>query len=101
MRNTLKYVADKERKPFAADLKTIYQAPTEESALEALERVTEKWSEKYPNSMKSWKQNWDAISRECETFSVKLTTIRSFYDKINIIRRAFYYGKTKETGSQS
>lgn len=38
---------------------------------------------------------------ECETFSVKLTTIRSFYDKINIIRRAFYYGKTKETGSQS
>ena len=39
--------------------------------------------------------------RECETFSVKLTTIRSFYDKINIIRRAFYYGKTKETGSQS
>ena len=39
-------------------------------------------------------------NRECETFSVKLTTIRSFYDKINIIRRAFYYGKTKETGSQ-
>ena len=62
VRNTLKYVADKDRKPFATDLKTIYQAPTEESALEALERVTEKWSEKYPNSMKSWRQNWDAIS---------------------------------------
>lgn len=62
IRNTMKYVADKDRKPFAADLKTIYQAPTEEKALEALERVTEKWSPKYPNSMKSWKQNWDAIS---------------------------------------
>lgn len=62
VRNTLKYVADKERKPFAADLKTIYQAPTEESALEALGRVTEKWGGKYPNPMKSWKQNWDAIS---------------------------------------
>ena len=49
-------------KPFCADLKTIYQAPTEEKALDALERVTEKWSEKYPNSMRSWKQNWDAIS---------------------------------------
>lgn len=58
----MKYVADKDRKPFCADLKTIYQAPTEEKALDALERVTEKWSEKYPNSMKSWKQNWDAIS---------------------------------------
>lgn len=63
MRNTLKYVADKDRKPFAADLKTIYQAPpTEESAPEVLERVTEKWGEKYPNPMKSWRQNWDAIS---------------------------------------
>ena len=62
VRNTLKYVADKDRKPFANDLKTIYQAPSEEQALEALERVTGKWSVKYPNSMKSWKQNWDAIS---------------------------------------
>ena len=62
VRNTLKYVADKDRKPFATDLKTIYHAATEEKALEALERVTEKWTEKYPNSMKSWKQNWDAIS---------------------------------------
>jgi len=62
VRNTLKYVADKDRKPFATDLKTIYQAPSEETALEALEKVTEKWTEKYPNSMKSWKQNWDAIS---------------------------------------
>lgn len=61
VRNTMKYVADKDRKPFAADLKTIYQSPTEEKALEALERVTEKWNTKYPNSMKSWKQNWDAI----------------------------------------
>lgn len=55
-------MADKDRKPFATDLKTIYQAPTEEKALEALEKVTDKWSERYPNSMKSWRQNWDAIS---------------------------------------
>ena len=61
VRNTMKYVADKDRKPFAADLKTIYQSPTEEKAREALEQVTEKWNKKYPNSMKSWKQNWDAI----------------------------------------
>lgn len=62
VRNTLKYVANKDMKPFAADLKTIYHAPSEEKALTALEKVTLKWSEKYPNSMKSWKQNWDAIS---------------------------------------
>lgn len=62
VRNTLKYVADKDRKPFATDLKTIYQASNEGAAREALERVTAKWTEKYPNSMKSWFQNWDAIS---------------------------------------
>ena len=30
--------------------------------MEALERVTTKWSPKYPNSMKRWKDNWDCIS---------------------------------------
>lgn len=40
--------------PILSDLKTIYQA--------ALDRVTEKWSPKYPNSMKRWKDNWDAVS---------------------------------------
>ena len=52
VRNTLKYVSDKDRKAFATDLKTIYQAPDEKKALVALEHVTEKWTPKYPNSMK-------------------------------------------------
>lgn len=62
VRNTLKYVPDKDRKLFANDLKSIYQAPDEAKALEALTHVTEKWSVKYPNAMKSWEKNWDAIS---------------------------------------
>ena len=49
-------------KAFATDLKTIYQATDEKKALEALERVTAKWTPKYPNSMKRWKDNWDSIS---------------------------------------
>ena len=62
VRNTLKYVSHKDRKPFATDLKTIYHASNEQKALEALDRVTAKWTEKYPNAMKSWMTNWDAIS---------------------------------------
>ena len=62
VRNTLKYVPDKDRKLFANDLKSIYQAPDETKALEALTRVTEKWSGKYPNAMRSWEKNWDSIS---------------------------------------
>lgn len=62
VRNTLKYVADKDRKPFANDLKRIYKAPNEQRAAEIRDEVTEKWSEKYPNAMRSWKVNWDAIT---------------------------------------
>lgn len=61
-RNTLKYVPYKDMKPFAADLKTIYLAADEKKALEHMDRVEEKWSGKYPGALKSWRQNWDAIS---------------------------------------
>ena len=59
--NTLRYVPDKGRKAFATDLKIICQAPDEKKALIALDRVPEKWATKYQNSMKRWKDNWDAI----------------------------------------
>ena len=61
VRNTLKYVSDKDRKAVSTDLKTIYHAANEEKALEALEKVTEKWTPKYPNSMKRWHDNWDVL----------------------------------------
>jgi putative transposase len=62
VRNTMKYVADKDKKLLATDLKTIYGAPNEEKARERLDEVSEKWAEKYPNALKSWFKNWDAIS---------------------------------------
>lgn len=62
VRNTLKYVASKDMKPFAADLKTIYHAPTADSGYERMLEVTEKWESHYPNAMKSWAVNWDVIS---------------------------------------
>lgn len=98
VRNTMKYVSDKDKKLFCADLKTIYQAPTEEKALAALERVTEKWSEKYPNSMKSWKQNWDAISpifkfstivRKVIYTTNAIESLNAAYRKLNRQRNVF------------
>ena len=62
VRNTLKYVANKDMKAFAKDLKTIYTAPDEKSALAQLDHVTDKWSPQYPYAMKRWSDNWDAIS---------------------------------------
>ena len=61
VRNTLKYVADKDRKAFASDLKKIYNAPSEKEGREMLDEVTQKWDEKYPRAMKRWYDNWDAV----------------------------------------
>ena len=62
VRNTLKYVPNNDMKAFAKDLKTIYTAADEKTALTNLEKVTEKWKDQYPYAMTRWNDNWDAIS---------------------------------------
>ena len=74
VRNTLKYVADKDKKTFAADLKKIYNAASEPAGREMLDSISEKWSEKYPNAMKSWYKNWDAITPIFK-FSAEVRTV--------------------------
>lgn len=98
VRNTLKYVPDKDRKAFAADLKTIYHASDEEKARLALDRVTEKWITKYPNSMKRWYDNWDAITpifkfspdvRKVIYTTNAIESLNSTYRKLNRQRSVF------------
>lgn len=62
VRNTLKHVANKDMKAFAADLKTIYQASNLTNAEAALDRVNSIWSEQYPHAMERWYKNWAAIT---------------------------------------
>lgn len=62
VRNTLKHVAEKDKKAFANDLKSIYHAPNEEAGYERMHTVTDKWQDRYPNAMKRWEENWDVIS---------------------------------------
>ncbi len=64
-----KYVIEKNKKEFVNDLKTIYHAPSKDTALEALDRVSEKMENDYPNAMKSWYKNWDVISPIFKFFS--------------------------------
>ena len=52
----------KEKKEFASDLKSVYLAVIETQVLENLDKVNEKWEEKYPNSMISRYQNWDVLT---------------------------------------
>lgn len=62
VRNTLKYVANKDMKDFAKDLRTIYTAPDEKAAIKRLEEVDKKWTPRYPAAMKRWFDNWDVIT---------------------------------------
>ena len=45
-----------------ADLKLVYAAPTEETALNELELFKDKWDSKYPKIYKSWNDNWATLS---------------------------------------
>lgn len=62
IRSSTKYVSYKDIKAFTADLKPVYKAPTEESALDALAQCQDKWGKKYPLAIKSWRTNWDGLS---------------------------------------
>ena len=62
VRNTLKYVSNKDMKAFAKDLRGIYTAPDEKAALTRPFAVTAKWEPLYPAAMKRWRDNWDVIS---------------------------------------
>ncbi|MEN2773862.1 IS256 family transposase [Acetivibrio clariflavus] len=98
VRNTLKYVADKDKKAFAADLKSIYQAPSEEAGYAQMKEVTEKWQEHYPNAMKSWTANWDVISpifkfsadvRKVIYTTNAIESLNSTYRRLNSKRSVF------------
>ena len=98
VRNTLKYVAYKDMKPFANDLKGIYLAPDEKTGYEELEKVRKKWEKIYPNVMKSWEVNWDVLSpifkfsrevRKVIYTTNAIESLNSTYKKLNSQRSVF------------
>ena len=62
LRNSLKYVNWKDRKAIAADLKTIYSAPTEDAAQIALAAFRATHDAKHPAIGRSWEANWDSLT---------------------------------------
>jgi len=61
VRQTLKFIPHKHKKAFAASLKEIYNAPTEEVALTALKQAKKDWSD-YALYLKSWETNWTELA---------------------------------------
>ncbi|QJB30803.1 IS256 family transposase [Chitinophaga oryzae] len=82
IRNSIRYIASKDQKPFMADLKPVYQAVSKEEAESQLDQLDEKWGKKYPVVIDSWRRNWD-----------KLTT---YFQYSEAIRRLIYTTNTIE-----
>jgi transposase-like protein len=62
LRNTYKYVAEKNMKAVRDDIRPIYKATNKDMATKALEKFEEKWKSKYPVVVNSWIRNWDKLS---------------------------------------
>lgn len=62
IRNSLKYVTNKDRSEFMKDLKPVYQATTIEQGETNLGKCEEKWGKKYAVVIKSWQKNWHKLS---------------------------------------
>ena len=61
VRHSLRYVSWKQRKEVAADLKSIYNAPTVDQAEASLISFANKWDASHPTISKSWRNNWERI----------------------------------------
>ena len=55
LRNSSKYVSYKDLKALMTDLKAVYAAVDEQSALDALDAFSQRWDKKYPKISQSWR----------------------------------------------
>lgn len=62
IRNSLKYIASKDKATFMKDLKRVYRAVSKAEAERELEELEQKWDKKYPIVIRSWKNNWPELS---------------------------------------
>ncbi|ECC2479641.1 IS256 family transposase [Salmonella enterica] len=81
VRNSLRFVSWKDYKAVTRDLKAVYQAATEEAALQALETFSAAWDERYPQISRSWQTNWHNLA----TFFAYPTDIRKVIYTTNAI----------------
>jgi transposase-like protein len=58
LRNSFRYASKKHWPAIAKDLKPIYTAPSESSALDAFVAFSEQWGQRYPAIIRLWESAW-------------------------------------------
>lgn len=61
VRHSLNYVSWKQRREVAADLRSIYTAPTAEAAEQSLNEFAGKWDKSHPTISQVWRRNWQRV----------------------------------------
>ena len=61
VRNSMKYVDDKDAKKVVVALRKIYSAPTEQAALSALELFKQQWGKTYGYIVENWEHAWEEL----------------------------------------
>ena len=61
VRNSTRYVSDKDRKAVCKDLRMVYTASDRGQAAIALEAFGERWDSKYKEIKPSWEQDWEEL----------------------------------------
>lgn len=62
VRNSMRFIPYKDYRDFAADLKKVYRADTEEDALLRLAEAEARWGKKYPQSVENWRRDWPRLA---------------------------------------
>ena len=94
IRNNTKFVSYKDIKELMADLKKVYAAVDEQTALYELDAFDEKWSSKYPKIAVSWRTNWANLStyfkypQEVRTLIYTTNAIENFNRQLRKVTKA-------------
>ena len=62
IRNSLRFIPDKDVRAFIRDLKQVYKAETKDRAAMKLDDLEKEWGKRYPVVIDSWRRNWDRLS---------------------------------------
>src|SRR5580658_1077926 len=61
IRNSARFVSWTKRKAMCRDLRKVYGAPTEDTALVALDEFEAIWGRSHPTVVASWRNNWERV----------------------------------------
>lgn len=91
VRNSMKYIPQKDYKAVTTDFKQIYQSVTEEESLLELDNFYSRWDDKYPQISRSWRAhrtNLNTLFKYSQDIRKVIYTTNTIESLNSVIREA-------------